>query len=1560
MEKNAVNPELAEFVRARSGIRPHRIENAVGRIQTRRPSTEWPVKPGEEESEVPDGFESQIANNTGTGVPQQDGVPAEKHAEARRYSVGGHDYVISHDGYGKRGAPVITVRRDGRVVTDGVDRVADYLAEGAATRARKAKTAAIDPYEAWIQENVHDPKHNCFFYAAALANLHPELKLFKGQHSGQHPDDTGHFYLKAPDGRIIDPTAKQFRTGKLVDPGYEVSVHNNSIVNHALFETLSEGDQKKIRDLQKVAAGEQEFLAQVRDEAKKKGYEIFAVAGPPGESGASVYHSRGPKEESAAWNARRAHIEWEKARGIDPQHDWSKTAAEFAPGIPEDKRIHPIPRVEIAHDNPQWDVVFSKHPAERRGDHIDVRLVDHHGKAHSWAIPPELPAPGKSVYAVQQPTHTGEYALQRKPFEIAEGYGKTRPGAQIEPLHIGKAEVVEANDDKVRFLSHGRTTSEYVLRRIGSAGTEHPIWAFHNATKTRATSEGKKIPDYKPSYKVQQPSSIDFDNPNTVMTAKIDGAHTVTMIPGDGKHLRVFSYRTSAADPDRLIEHTHKLPDFQKHIGDDFKNTVLRTEMWFSDRDGKAAPVETTGGLLNASTLKSRQRQEELGLTPRLTVIDVVRHDGKRYENKPFSEKLDVMKRITSAIPVLEMPIMATTPEQKRDLFEKVQSGKLPETREGVVEHHLHEPGYVKAVFRPTTDVYVTGVFKKPRGEARGHAGGFEYSTTPGGDTVGRVGTGFDHATRKDMMESPEKYIGRVARVESMKYTGGTLRTPAFKGWHIDKTDPELLKEASSVGAAVTGLEHTLPAIEHAVLPGARNVPKTVPSVGRVVSKTQPVPVPKTLLPATAPGFNPAPAVASPSTAPANLTGFNTRPMDSHSVSKRFEERMIPKGTVPAQPQLPPTLAQRVDTAEGLRNANIPEEQVQAMIRNAYVGRTGKFTTTHVGYGDSKVGRIPLYMPKAAAEKPYRERVEVYGVRDGKILVGRYPDGGVGTYGGGIDPGETPEAAAKREYQEEGGLRIGRIKPLNVPPFVEEWRNRSNLTEKERARLEKFRGSRTHFYVGAVGDEKTEPKDVGDIKRFVPRRIETVIEQQRDILGRLPKDDRPRTEARLKVLERLGDLLGRIKTAAAPTELVEPGLRALTENLARGTEELKRLHGIREVSEVPAVGKVVSGIIDPLRAGKLREAYQGVREGVQAIPDTIGALRSKVVGPHSSAVRKTVYVPKESMGFRPATLDESAGFGQQHADFMNELFRRHEIDEQVARLSSPLADRLLPRRWTGKASKLDALAPLIGDPAETVAALRGTLEEGFGPRIGKVTADILEKGLQSEMPTSHVSPIVIARESGNLVGAPDVIKERMELFRGLESKLLANKGLTYGEAVPPEAQRALVEEHAASASLPRKAINWIGSKLKISAEEGSLERAKRLTAKAVDAASSLEPERIIRAAETITPDALQNTKRIGRVMAVGKALGLLPKTAAKDYGPGGKWIHDRAHRIMEDGDVLSRYGDKDGKSVAYAIATQQAHAVKKSPSDFRTSAGVVTARRKYDTPKQMQKTAEGA
>jgi hypothetical protein len=46
------------------------------------------------------------------------------------------------------------------------------------------------------------------------------------------------------------------------------------------------------------------------------------------------------------------------------------------------------------------------------------------------------------------------------------------------------------------------------------------------------------------------------------------------------------------------------------------------------------------------------------------------------------------------------------------------------------------------------------------------------------------------------------------------------------------------------------------------------------------------------------------------------------------------------------------------------------------------------------------------------------------------------------------------------------------------------------------------------------------------------------------------------------------------------------------------------------------------------------------------------------------------------------------------------------------------------------------------------------------------------------------------------------------------------------------------------------------------------------------------------------------------------------------------------------------------KSMAYAIATQQAHKVGKSPKGFRTSEGVSTAKAKFDRPKkEYQKTA---
>lgn len=62
-----------------------------------------------------------------------------------------------------------------------------------------------------------------------------------------------------------------------------------------------------------------DLLAEFKEKADKLGLEYFAVVGDPRDhTGASVYSAQTP--ESAARNARKAHIEWEKKHGIDPEH----------------------------------------------------------------------------------------------------------------------------------------------------------------------------------------------------------------------------------------------------------------------------------------------------------------------------------------------------------------------------------------------------------------------------------------------------------------------------------------------------------------------------------------------------------------------------------------------------------------------------------------------------------------------------------------------------------------------------------------------------------------------------------------------------------------------------------------------------------------------------------------------------------------------------------------------------------------------------------------------------------------------------------------------------------------------------------------------------------------------------------------------------------------------------------------------------------------------------------------------------------------------------------------
>ena len=153
------------------------------------------------------------------------------------------------------------------------------------------------------------------------------------------------------------------------------------------------------------------------------------------------------------------------------------------------------------------------------------------------------------------------------------------------------------------------------------------------------------------------------------------------------------------------------------------------------------------------------------------------------------------------------------------------------------------------------------------------------------------------------------------------------------------------------------------------------------------------------------------------------------------------------------------------------------------------------------------------------ARKKYRPRAEVWAGRNGEIFGGFYPDGSFGVYGGGVDPGETPEEAGAREYAEEAGRKVKNLERLPIRPVRQDWHNK-NVKRPE------YDGSKTYLLTGDLTNKRvkaTEPftrlKDVGfhPISEAIEA-IQQKLDDQNVVRG---GDWGPILRARLKALKML-------------------------------------------------------------------------------------------------------------------------------------------------------------------------------------------------------------------------------------------------------------------------------------------------------------------------------------------------------------------------------------------------------------------------------------------------------
>lgn len=124
-----------------------------------------------------------------------------------------------------------------------------------------------------------------------------------------------------------------------------------------------------------------------------------------------------------------------------------RASAEFAPGIPKSRKIETLPHFRRPRD---WTMVVQVHDAKRAGKHWDLRLVDPKTEmAHSFAVPRgRFPgAKDRMLLAIQQPTHTANYALNFEGEIPAGTYGAGKVTQELKE----KVRILKSSDDKLQF-----------------------------------------------------------------------------------------------------------------------------------------------------------------------------------------------------------------------------------------------------------------------------------------------------------------------------------------------------------------------------------------------------------------------------------------------------------------------------------------------------------------------------------------------------------------------------------------------------------------------------------------------------------------------------------------------------------------------------------------------------------------------------------------------------------------------------------------------------------------------------------------------------------------------------------------------------------------------------------------------------------------------------------------------------------------------------------------------------------------------------------------------------
>lgn len=449
--------------------------------------------------------------------------------------------------------------------------------------------------------------------------------------------------------------------------------------------------------------------------------------------------------------------------------------------------------------NPQPTFVIQEHHA--RALHWDFRL-ERDGVLVSWALPKGLPMdPDTNHLAV----HVEDHPLDYGTFEGTIPKGEYGAG-RVAIWDHGTYETEKWRTNEVMVVLRGkRATGRYVLFPI-----DEKNWMIHRMDPAPAYFEA--MPQHvKPM--LAQSGELPNEDSGWAYEFKWDGVRALVYV--DGGRVRAFTRNDRS-----LLSTFPELRDIGLHLGS--RSAILDGEIVALDQDDR--PNFST--LSTRLHVTSKQAIEKLRhSTPAsFFFFDVLYLEGRSMMNLSYDDRRSALESLN-----LQGETFATPPSITNTSGVKVLAISRERGFEGVVvkrRDSRYSPGsrsgsWIKVKNFFTQEVVIGG-WTDGKGERVGSLGALLLGIPSDGglDYVGKVGTGFSTATRKELLARLKPLSRKstpfatslgssatalahfvrptiVGEVQFAEWTNdGNLRQPSWRGLRTDKSAKDVVRES--------------------------------------------------------------------------------------------------------------------------------------------------------------------------------------------------------------------------------------------------------------------------------------------------------------------------------------------------------------------------------------------------------------------------------------------------------------------------------------------------------------------------------------------------------------------------------------------------------------------------------------------------------------------------------------------------------------------------------------------------------------------------------------------